>query len=668
MVNRLPEKLLLLRKHFGYSQQELADKMGVNVVEYMGWENGRSICNLAQFKRLATIFQVSLDEMLKNNADIPLPSFSIDDSIQIPFMKGEVNEDIDLVSEPIIKKEIKDTAKYNTAPIQNVKEAEKKPTKVIKKVDTKQATPKQKKKENKTIMMIGAAIGIVVVAIGLMYFFNNKGNDGLNLKMSEYGRFAAAEKFTIYIQDNETATTHGEGINVTDFVSLVSVSAHKDFALGLKNDGTVVASGANGSGQLDVKSWKNVVDVAAGDKHSVGVTKEGKVLCAGDNASKACEVSEWADVKDVEAGNGITIGIRNDGSIYVAGNVQNASRMMEQKNIVSAAIGSNEVLFVNKNQTVISVPLSTAPVSDVSSWKNIVQVVAGNNFVAGLGTDGKVSIITGDAELKTAVEKWTDMQVIGANNGYIAGYDTAGKMIGAGDNRYNQYVIEEEPLGDTLEKVKNVTVSMEGPKIKLSWDKIEGADYYLVSINTDPVYNAKNVENSLSIDQSKFVDGQKYVISITACSSIDEKLNSDVYTVDFTYAKATPSPTPTPSFTLTIKYQYADGTSAYPSYTQTLDAGASYSIPSPDITGYIPTIKNVEGKMGESNTEVVVKYTAISTPTPVTPTPTPTPDSDLCKASAPGASWNDTDKKCSCPVDDYKQSSDGKTCEKIEVN
>lgn len=665
MVNRLPEKLLLLRKHFGYSQQELADKMGVNVVEYMGWENGRSICNLAQFKRLSTIFQVSLDDMLKNDVDIPLPSLSIDDSIQIPFMKGESSEEFNAVNEPIKETVAKSEPIYNTAPIKSVKEVENKPSKIIKKIDTKQTTStKQKKTGNKTLMMVGAAIGVVAIAVALMLFFNSNKDSGLNLKLSEYGRFAAAEKFTLYVQDSGSVITHGESVNVSDFTDIIAVSARKDFALGLKKDGTVVASGANGSGQLDIKDWKKIVDVAAGDKHSVGVTSEGKVLCVGDSNSKACEVSEWTDVKDVEAGNGFTIGIRTDGSIYVAGNVQNASRMMEQKNITSVAIGTNEVLFLSKNQTVVSVPVSTAQISDVSIWKNITQVAAGNNFVAGLGTSGKVSIVTSDKELKDAVEKWTNIAVIGANTGYIAGFDTSGKMIGAGDNRYNQYVIEDEPSTDTLEKVSNVTVSMDEQKIKLSWDKTEGADYYLVSINTDPVYNAKNVENTLTIDQSKFVDGRKYVISITACSNTDENLNSEVYTVDFTYMKATPSPTPTPSYTLTIKYQYSDGTSAYPSYTQTLDAGASYSIPSPDITGYTPTIKVVEGKMGESNAEVVVKYSANATPTPVVPTPDP--EAEACKVSAPGATWNEGTKECgACPAE-YQLSSNKKVCEKIQ--
>ncbi|MEG2254791.1 MAG: helix-turn-helix transcriptional regulator, partial [Vagococcus sp.] len=153
MVNRLPEKLVLLRKHFGFSQQELADKMGVNVVEYMGWENGRAICNLAQFKRLSTIFQISLDDMLKNTTDILLPNLGLEDSIQIPFLKNEGNES--MVNIPSMNPQ--PTVEQKTAQIQRVKQVEErqqakpqkapeKPVNTIHRVDVNTQTSKNKGK------------------------------------------------------------------------------------------------------------------------------------------------------------------------------------------------------------------------------------------------------------------------------------------------------------------------------------------------------------------------------------------------------------------------------------------------------------------------------------------------------------------------------------------
>ena len=48
--------------------------------------------------------------------------------------------------------------------------------------------------------------------------------------------------------------------------------------IGLKSDGTVVAVGYNGSGQLNVGSWTDIVQVAAGGEHTVGLKSNGTVV------------------------------------------------------------------------------------------------------------------------------------------------------------------------------------------------------------------------------------------------------------------------------------------------------------------------------------------------------------------------------------------------------
>ena len=39
-MNKLPEKLVLLRKHANLSQGDIASRLNVPVTEYMQWENG----------------------------------------------------------------------------------------------------------------------------------------------------------------------------------------------------------------------------------------------------------------------------------------------------------------------------------------------------------------------------------------------------------------------------------------------------------------------------------------------------------------------------------------------------------------------------------------------------------------------------------------------------
>lgn len=663
MVNRLPEKLVLLRKHFGFSQQELADKMGVNVVEYMGWENGRAICNLAQFKRLSTIFQISLDDMLRNTTDILLPNLGLEDSIQIPFLKSEGNASVDI---PSMSSQA--NVEQRTAQIQRVKQVEErqqpkvqkapeKPVNTIHRVDvnTQSSKSKGKKPNKKMFAILGGVAGVLVLAIALFIFLNgNKSGDGLNLRMSQDDRLTLSQTFSVYVADDGSAKATGQAPQLTNFNDLVQVSSYKDFVIGLKKDGTLVGAGTNNYGQLDTKDIKKAIDVAAGDKHTVAALEDGTVACVGDNSTGACDIKEWKNIVDVEAGAGFTLGIDSNGSVFVAGNVANSASMTSQQNVTKIAIGTSEVAFLNKSQTVVTVPLAGSA-TNVSSLKNISQIAVGNGFVVGLGNDGKIQIATSNEEIKKIVDAWSGIGSIAANGDTIVAYTTAGVLVGAGNNAYSVYQ-NTSVSGEVekLEKVSNVQVSQDKTKIKLSWNKVEGADYYEVKISTNPEYVAKSVEASLSIDQSKFQDGQKYTITITAASNTDKEMNSEPFTTEYTFTLATPEPTPTPTYTLTINYVYDDnGSTAYQQFTGTFNSGDTYSVKSPTIDGYSPSVATVEGKIADKNLEITVRYMKKATPTPTptpvptpTPTPTATPPTTQEGCEAAEGTWNPDTNIC----------------------
>ena len=63
--------------------------------------------------------------------------------------------------------------------------------------------------------------------------------------------------------------------------------------VGLKTDGTVVASGDIQYGQCDVTGWAEICFVAAGERHTAAVQKDGTVLAVGDNESGQCQVDGW---------------------------------------------------------------------------------------------------------------------------------------------------------------------------------------------------------------------------------------------------------------------------------------------------------------------------------------------------------------------------------------
>jgi len=64
----------------------------------------------------------------------------------------------------------------------------------------------------------------------------------------------------------------------------MQVGAGGNFTVGLKVDGTVVATGYCAQGQCNVGSWTGIAQVAAGSNHVVGLKTDGTVVATGANS------------------------------------------------------------------------------------------------------------------------------------------------------------------------------------------------------------------------------------------------------------------------------------------------------------------------------------------------------------------------------------------------
>ena len=72
----LAEKIVRLRKQVGWSQEELAEKLGVSRQSVSKWESANSIPDLNKILRLTEIFEVSTDFLLKDEVEDTTPSQS----------------------------------------------------------------------------------------------------------------------------------------------------------------------------------------------------------------------------------------------------------------------------------------------------------------------------------------------------------------------------------------------------------------------------------------------------------------------------------------------------------------------------------------------------------------------------------------------------------------
>ena len=67
LILQLGDALLKLRKKHAFSQEELAEQIGVTRQTVSNWETGATAPDIQQAKKLSALFSISLDELLDND-------------------------------------------------------------------------------------------------------------------------------------------------------------------------------------------------------------------------------------------------------------------------------------------------------------------------------------------------------------------------------------------------------------------------------------------------------------------------------------------------------------------------------------------------------------------------------------------------------------------------
>lgn len=67
-MRQIGKRISELRKEKNFTQVELADKLGISYQAVSNWENGNSMPDIAKLEDLSKIFEISIDELLGNDA------------------------------------------------------------------------------------------------------------------------------------------------------------------------------------------------------------------------------------------------------------------------------------------------------------------------------------------------------------------------------------------------------------------------------------------------------------------------------------------------------------------------------------------------------------------------------------------------------------------------
>ena len=492
-MNKLPEKLTKLRKHYNYSQSYLAEVLGVDTLEYMNYENGSGMINYEQMKKLASLYHIDLVDVFRNSADVQL------------YEVNKANTD-----------EI--NIEYFTA-------KETLPDKIF-----------NFYQHNKVASTI---IAILLVTILIMSIVLKNTVRPFTLTIENINRLSVSETTVVYIDDysgvnGSGSNANGELSNLTSSAA-VKVCEGEGFTIILNEDGTLSNAGLISRYANQVSDWKNIVDIAVGDKHILGVDSNGRVHCAGDDSSGACDLPDPRNIRKVFATANGSIAMDADGVITSAGTFIGSGSLKNYFNIRDVASSENILAILCEDHSIDVYTKNSMNYLEAESWNDIVDVACGDSFVAGLDRYGKVHIEIDNDEIKEQIEKWSNIIAIDGASDYLIGFDGV-RVYGVGNNAYHQFV-KEELIKQRLDMVSNVEYNIDDKYVSVQFDGVPNASGYIVSLDVGiGISRRVTSPEVVRFETENMTDGKNYTLTIVSIGEGDY-IDSDAYKLNFTYLK-----------------------------------------------------------------------------------------------------------------------------------
>lgn len=217
------------------------------------------------------------------------------------------------------------------------------------------------------------------------------------------------------------------------------LSAESDQTVGVKSDGTVVATGKNDYGELNVSGWHDIVAVASGTYHTVGLKSDGTVVAVGSNEDGQCNVSDWRDIVSISADYDHTVGLKSDGTVVLVGD-SGRGNVSEWRDIVQVSAGGLYTASLKSDGTAdargIGVSSGLNPRANIvmDDWRDIVAISTGGRHAVGLKSDGTVVAVGEKHQGQCDVQRWTDIVAVCAGFDHTVGLKADGTVVATGDN------------------------------------------------------------------------------------------------------------------------------------------------------------------------------------------------------------------------------------------
>lgn len=220
-----------------------------------------------------------------------------------------------------------------------------------------------------------------------------------------------------------------------------TVSAAYYHVVGVKNDGTVVATGSNNNGECDVGEWTDIVAVSASGSSSgsftVGLKSDGTVIATGYNVEGQCNVKGWTDIVAISTGYDYTLGLKINGTVVVVGEPPYGFSVGDWKDIVSVSAGGSHAVGLKADGAVVATGSNYGNSCNVDEWTDIVAISVGD-ITLGVKADGTAVAVGYNNSNQCNVDEWTDIVAVSTASNYSVGLKSDGRVVVVGNNSFNQ--------------------------------------------------------------------------------------------------------------------------------------------------------------------------------------------------------------------------------------
>ncbi len=306
----------------------------------------------------------------------------------------------------------------------------------------KAAVRKKKIKKLTTIIVPAVCVIVaIVVLLNTVIIPNSKYNNAVSLM--EAGSYK--EALIEFRKAGDYKDSHNLIIaNLDKITTRETVSAGGYHTVGLKADGTVVATGDNDEGQCDAFLWTDIIAVTAGSVHTVGLKSDGTVVAVGYNSYYRCNVSTWTDIIAISAGRTHTVGLKSDGTVVATGDNHDCKcNVSEWTDIIAVSAGEYHTVGLKADGTVVATGDNGSDQCDVSEWNDIIAVSAGREHTVGLKSDGTIVAAGDNSRNQCDVSEWNDIIAVSAKSIQTVGLKSDGTVVATGSNNHGQCDVSE---------------------------------------------------------------------------------------------------------------------------------------------------------------------------------------------------------------------------------